>query len=132
MFASFSDAAEVKQRKMTIDLVCGNIGVSANQREAIELAARHGFESVGADGAFLASLLDDQVPELKSFMKAKAIVFGAAGLPVEFLLVRQRVVARHEPCRGAVHPGALKAGCESGQVFQSLVEPAVIPAKFHR
>lgn len=83
-FASFSDAAEVKQRKMTIDLVCGNIGVSANQREAIELAARHGFESVGADGAFLASLSDDQVPELKSFMKAKGIVFGAAGLPVEF------------------------------------------------
>jgi sugar phosphate isomerase/epimerase len=84
LFASFSDAAEVKQRKMTIDLVCGNIGVSANQREAIELAARHGFESVGVDGAFLASLSDDQVPELKSFIKAKGIVFGAAGLPVEF------------------------------------------------
>ena len=83
-FASFSDAAEVKPRKMTIDLVCGNIGVSANQREAIELAARHGFESVGADGGFLASLADDQVPELKSFMKAQGIVFGAAGLPVEF------------------------------------------------
>jgi sugar phosphate isomerase/epimerase len=83
-FASLSDAAEVKQRKMTMDLVCGNIGVSANQREAIELAARHGFESVGADGSFLASLSDDQVSELKSFMKAKGIVFGAAGLPVEF------------------------------------------------
>ena len=83
-FAGLSDAAEVKQRKMTIDLVCGNIGVSANQGEAIELAARHGFESVGADGAFLASLSDDQVSELKSFMKAKGIVFGAAGLPVEF------------------------------------------------
>ena len=83
-FASLSNAAEVKPRKMTIDLVCGNIGVSANQREAIELATRHGFESVGADGAFLASLLDDQVPELKSSMKAKGIVFGAAGLPVEF------------------------------------------------
>ena len=54
-FASFSDAAEVKPRKMTMDLVCGNIGVSASQREAIELAARHGFESVGADGGFLAS-----------------------------------------------------------------------------
>ena len=84
LLASLSDAAEVKQRKMTIDLVCGNIGVSANQREAIELAARYGFESVGADGTFLTSLSDDQVPELKSFMKAKGIVFGAAGLPVEF------------------------------------------------
>jgi sugar phosphate isomerase/epimerase len=83
-FAGLSDAAEVKQRKMTMDLVCGNIGVSATQREAVELAARHGFESVGADGAFLTSLSDDQVPELKSFMKAKGIAFGAAGLPVEF------------------------------------------------
>src|ERR1035437_645592 len=84
LLAGLSGAAEAKQRKMSMDLVCGNIGVSANQREAIELAARHGFESVGADGAFLASLSDNQVPELKSFMTAKGIVFGAAGLPVEF------------------------------------------------
>ena len=78
------EAAEIKPRKMTLDLVCGNIGVSANQREAIELAARHGFESVGADGGYLASLSDDQVAELKTFMKTKGIVFGTAGLPVEF------------------------------------------------
>ena len=83
-FAGLSDAAEVKQRKMTMDLVCGNIGVPATQREAVELAARHGFESVGADGAFLASLSDDEAPELRSLMKAKGIAFGAAGLPVEF------------------------------------------------
>ncbi len=69
---------------MTMDLVCSNIGVAANQREAIELAARHGFESVGVDGAFLASLSENQVTELKSFLKDKGIVFGAAGLPVEF------------------------------------------------
>jgi sugar phosphate isomerase/epimerase len=84
LLAGFSNAAEVKRRKMTMDLVCGNIGVSANQKEAIELAARFGFESVGADSAFLASLSDEQMTELKSFMKAKGIVFGAAGLPVEF------------------------------------------------
>lgn len=84
IIADLSSAAEAKPRKMTLDLVCGNIGVSANQREAIELAARYGFESVGADGGFLASLSDQQVTELKSFMKAKGIVFGAAGLPVEF------------------------------------------------
>jgi sugar phosphate isomerase/epimerase len=77
-------ASESKSRKMTIDLVCGAIGVSANQREAIELAARHGFESVGVDGAYLASLSDDQLAELKGLMKSKSLVFGAAGLPVEF------------------------------------------------
>ena len=68
---------------MTIDLVCGAIGVSANQQEAIELAARHGFESVGADGGYLASLGDDQMAELKGTMKSKGLSFGAAGLPIE-------------------------------------------------
>jgi sugar phosphate isomerase/epimerase len=77
-------AAESQSRKMTIDLVCGSIGVSANQREAIELAARHGFESVGVDGKFLASLSDDQLAETKSLIKSKGLVFGAAGMPVEF------------------------------------------------
>jgi sugar phosphate isomerase/epimerase len=84
--AGFSStaAAESKKRKMTIDLVCGSIGVSANQREAIELAARYGFESVGVDGGYLASLSDDQLAELKALLKNKGLVFGGAGLPVEF------------------------------------------------
>jgi len=77
-------ASEPKNRKMTIDLVCGAIGVSAGQREAIELAARHGFESVGVDGAYLATLSDDQLTELKDLLKSKGLTFGAAGLPVEF------------------------------------------------
>jgi sugar phosphate isomerase/epimerase len=77
-------AAESQNRRMTIDLVCGSIGVSANQREAIDLAASHGFESVGVDGKFLASLSDDQLAELKALVKSKGLVFGAAGMPVEF------------------------------------------------
>jgi len=76
--------AEARKRKMTIDLVCGNFGVSASQPETIELAARHGFESVGVDGAALAKMSDDQIAGLKATMKDKGIVFGAAGLPVEF------------------------------------------------
>jgi sugar phosphate isomerase/epimerase len=76
--------AETKKRKMTLDLVCGNIGVSASHLEAIELAARYGFESVGADGAYLASIDGNQLAELKSTMKSKNLVFGAAGLSVDF------------------------------------------------
>jgi len=78
------EGAEAKPRKMTMDLVCGNIGVSATQLEAIDLAARHGFESVGVDPAYLSSLSDEQLAELKASMKAKGVAFGAAGLPVEF------------------------------------------------
>ncbi len=71
-------------RKMTMCLSPGAIGVSVGQREAIELAARHGFESVEAYGSFLASLPDAQVADLLALMQSKGIVFGMASLPVEF------------------------------------------------
>lgn len=76
--------AETGGRRMTMDLVCGNIGVKAMQREVIELAVRHGFESVEAQSDFLAMLTEDQASDLKAEMKTKGIVFGAANLPVEF------------------------------------------------
>lgn len=72
------------KRQMTINLVCGNIGVSADQVQAIDLAQRHGFESVEANGEYLASLSDEQAHDLAANMKAKGIVFGAAGLPIDF------------------------------------------------
>ena len=76
--------AETKKRKMTMDLLCGNLGISVSQLEAIDLAARHGFESVGADGGYLATLDSHQADDLKSSMRGKGVVFGAAGLPVDF------------------------------------------------
>jgi sugar phosphate isomerase/epimerase len=72
------------KRKMTVNLVCGAIGFGANQREAIELAARHGFESVEASGDFLAKLPAGELEELLGSMKAKGLTFGAGGMPVEF------------------------------------------------
>jgi sugar phosphate isomerase/epimerase len=75
---------EKRVRKMTIDLVCGAIGVSANQREAIDLASRHGFESVEASGGFLAALKKEELEPLLEEMKGNKVVFGAAGLPVDF------------------------------------------------
>lgn len=80
----FRLAAAAPARKMTLCLVCGMIGVRADQRQAIELAHAHGFESVEANGGYLASLSDAQVAELVADMKTKGIVFGAAGLSVEF------------------------------------------------
>jgi len=77
-------AASSPPRKMKIDLVCGRIGVKANQREEIDLAARHGFESVGPELNDLTYYSADQVLELKAEMKEKNLVFGATGMPVEF------------------------------------------------
>jgi sugar phosphate isomerase/epimerase len=77
-------AAAPGGRKMTIDLVCGGLGVRATTPESIVLAAKYGFESIGVDAGYLMSLNDDQVAALKSEMAAKHVVFGAAGLGVEF------------------------------------------------
>lgn len=82
--SALSGAGEAGKRKMTLCLSPGSIGVSANQREAIDLAARHGFESVEANGDYLTGLSAEQLQDLLGDMKGKGIVFGAAGLPVEF------------------------------------------------
>jgi sugar phosphate isomerase/epimerase len=82
--ASATQNSNSKTRAMTICLVCGNIGVTADQLQAIELAHRYGFESVEAYGNYLAGLSDGQRADLLASMKSKGIVFGAAGLPVDF------------------------------------------------
>jgi sugar phosphate isomerase/epimerase len=71
-------------RKFTLDLRCGSIGVKADQREAIRLAHEHGFESVTPEPHYLATLSAGQRQELVAEMKAKHLVWGSAGLPVEF------------------------------------------------
>ena len=71
-------------RRMTMALSPGAIGVRATQIEAIELAAKYGFESVDAFSAYLASLDEAQLADLLGLMKTKGVTFGAAGLPVDF------------------------------------------------
>ena len=60
------------------------IGVQADQREAIDLAHRHNFESVEPMPGFLADLSDEELGKLQKDMKSKGLVFGSAGLPVDF------------------------------------------------
>jgi sugar phosphate isomerase/epimerase len=72
------------RRRMTIDLVCGNLGVKATQREAIDLAQRHGFESVFPDAGELARLSEPELQDILADLKARRLVFGAAFLAVDF------------------------------------------------
>ena len=71
-------------RKFTMDLVCGAIGVQADQREAIQLARQHGFESVAPSPGELAKLSDTQLQELTGELQEAGMSWGAAGLPVDF------------------------------------------------
>ena len=77
-------AADGPKRRFTMDLVCGNLAVAARGAEAIELASKHGFESIEPDAGYLAKLSDTQLDEVKAKLNAKGMVWGAAGLPVDF------------------------------------------------
>jgi len=89
-FAGHTAWAASPKRKFTMDLVCGAIGVRANQLEAIQLAHKYGFESVAPSAHYLAGLSDDQVDELLGELKKSKLVWGAAGLPVDFRRDEQR------------------------------------------
>ena len=76
--------ASASERKFTMDLVCGAIGVGANQREAIRLASQGGFESVQPSSDELARMSDRELEQLLGELRDGKLVWGAAGLPVEF------------------------------------------------
>jgi sugar phosphate isomerase/epimerase len=71
-------------RKMTLNLVCGAIGVSADQKTAIDHAHRYGFESVEAIPYELVRMSPSELNALTASLKAKGLVWGSAGLPVDF------------------------------------------------
>jgi sugar phosphate isomerase/epimerase len=77
--ASFTD-----RRQFSMQLDGNAIGVDVGQRELIELAHEYGFESVSADPAYLASLGEREMEALKTDMQNKMLVWGHAGLPVQF------------------------------------------------
>jgi len=72
------------RRKFTGCLSCGAIGVRADQREAMRLAQRFGFEAVDPIAGFLGRLSEGEILELVADLRAKKLVWGAAGLTVEF------------------------------------------------
>lgn len=71
-------------RRMKISLNCGALGVRVSFSEAVELAARYGFEAVTPDVGALVSMSDAEIDELKQRLADHGLVLGAAGLPVEF------------------------------------------------
>jgi len=82
--AAPADEGGTSRRRFTKELVCGAIGVRADQRRAIALARRFGFESVAPSPHELAGLSDGQLEELRGELKETHLMWGAAGLPVDF------------------------------------------------
>ena len=77
-------AADDKKRKFTMDLRCGSIGVRANTREAIGLAAKFGFESLAPSEGELARMSQTELDEILGLLKENKLVWGGAGMPVDF------------------------------------------------
>ena len=79
-----SAAARATERGMQLHLSCGALGIKASQQQAIDLAAKIGFDVVDADGRFLAGLPPSDLATLLDYAKSKKIGWAMAGLPVDF------------------------------------------------
>jgi sugar phosphate isomerase/epimerase len=77
-------ARSTASRRFTMDLTPGAIGVKADQSKTIRLAAKYGFESVAPNSGELAALDDKGRDQVSALMAEQKIVWGAAGLSVEF------------------------------------------------
>jgi len=76
--------ARAAAHAMQMHLSCGALGIQASQPEAIDLAAKHGFNVVDADGKYLNGLSEGELQGLLGHMKAKEVGWAMAGLPVDF------------------------------------------------
>jgi len=71
-------------RKFRMSLNPGAIGVSLNQEELLEAAAKHGFEAIIPYSGTLTKWSEDEIKAFVGKMKSKNITWGAAGLPFNF------------------------------------------------
>jgi sugar phosphate isomerase/epimerase len=72
------------QRKFTLCLACGMIGVSGDPQQVLTWASQYGFESIEPPTSFLAKASDADLQAYREEMKTKKLAWGAAGVPVEF------------------------------------------------
>ena len=89
---------------MQLHLSCGALGIKADQRQAVELAAKHGYDVVDANGAWLGGRPDGELQDFLGWMKSKNVGWAMAGLPVDFrgeeTAFRDGLAKFPEYCRG--------------------------------
>jgi sugar phosphate isomerase/epimerase len=66
------------------NLAPGNLGVSANQTQAIDYAVKYGFAGISPSEGEFADKSQAEIDRWVASMKDKGVRYGAAGLPVEF------------------------------------------------
>jgi sugar phosphate isomerase/epimerase len=71
-------------RGMQLHLSCGALGIKASTHDATDLAAKHGFDLIDADGAGLQRASDGELQDLLGYMRSKKVGWAMAGTPVDF------------------------------------------------
>lgn len=71
-------------RKFALCLAGGPIGLSTDPKQALVWAAQFGFEAIEPSVPFLSRLSDADLREFLKEMESKRVVWGAAGLPLDF------------------------------------------------
>lgn len=71
-------------RKFFFILSLGRIGFKASFPDAVNLAAKHGFEGLDPDASYFGGLSEDELKRVLDDLKAKNLRPGAAGLAVDF------------------------------------------------
>ncbi|WP_020526510.1 sugar phosphate isomerase/epimerase family protein [Flexithrix dorotheae] len=74
----------LSKRKFTLDLSPGAIGVNASQEELVDYCIQYGFESLAPSTQYLMEEDAGKLKALTDKMKKNKIVWGSAGLPVDF------------------------------------------------
>jgi sugar phosphate isomerase/epimerase len=82
--AGLATSLLAREQGMSLHLSCGALGIAASQTEAIDLAARFGFDSVDANGSYLQKLSPSELTALLDRMRSKKVEWAIAGFPVEF------------------------------------------------
>ena len=83
-FNTLANSRVLSDRKFSLCLNAGNIGVKATQHESFNMAVKHGFEAISVQAAELSQMSPDDLKAFVKDMEYKGIKWGSAGLPVDF------------------------------------------------
>ena len=82
--AALAARAQAATRGMQLHLSCGALGIQASSHQAIDLASKHGFDAIDADGKYLQGISAGELQDLLGYMRSKKVGWALAGLPVDF------------------------------------------------
>ncbi len=71
-------------RRMKLELNFPKLGMTCDQRQAIALAAQHGFSLVGADGGQIVRMTEADLAALDESRARHGLAWGTCGCPVDF------------------------------------------------